>query len=254
MGAGLIGAEDVFRAAEGGAVVIARAALGAEQIVKPVLFVQVRSFQAAAQGRAHGDPPGIAHNGFRRRVILHKADPAGLAPVVPGLPFQGKEPLAPVVVMKEGGVEARRVEIHRLRPGTVDLRGGDQIVVDVKKAGVHGAHDPIDQIKQPVLLAPAQAGRPHALGGGKAPQRKPLGVPQQMGLQLPVLQVPGMVYRDPGEPLKGGAGQIVVVSPAAEAGVGVKARQDGISDHNDIPRFMDNMIVHVIPFPEICPP
>ena len=156
--------------------------------------------------------------------------------------------------MQQGSVKARRVEIHRLRPGAVDLRGGDQIVVDVKKAGVHGAHDAIDQIKQPVLLAPAQAGRPHALGGGKAPQRKPLRVPQQMGLQLPVLQIPGMIHRDPGEPLKGGAGQIVVVSPAAEAGVGVKARQDGISDHNDIPRFMDNMILHVIPFPEICPP
>jgi len=130
--------------------------------------------------------------------------------------------------MEQGRVKAGGMEIYRFAPGAPDVLRGDEEIVYVKIPGVHGVHHAVYDVKQSLFFTPGQAGGPDALGRGKAAQVGPLRVGEDMGIQLPVLHVTGVVYRNGGEPLKAGTGDIVVVPLPADTGVGVEAGQDGI--------------------------
>ena len=113
-GVALIGAEGILCPRHGDAVVIARAALGAHQIVIIPSFGQMRRFQAAPIGAAAPDAPGVAFNGFRLRVIFHDTDRAGLFVAVARLPVQRHYPFSAVRIMAQRGVKAGGVQIHGL--------------------------------------------------------------------------------------------------------------------------------------------
>ena len=190
----------------------------------------MRALDAAPVCAAAVDPAQRAAHMPGARVILYQADGAGLFLLGPGLPLKGDHVLFAVVIVEHGAVKARRVQIYRLRPGPGDLGRGDHVVVHVKIARVHRVHDAVGQIKQPVLLAPGQARRPNALGRGQPLQMRRSRTLQAVGQKRPVLQIAGMIDGDAGQPLKGGQGDIIVLAPAADAGIRVKARENGIGE------------------------
>lgn len=230
----LIGAPYIARAGHGDAVVVAGASLRAHEIVPAVAPGQVRGFDAAPVGAAPPDGFGVSHNRLFFRRILHQADHAGLFVVDPGFPLEGYQILAPVLVVQHRGVKPGGVQIHRLRPGTPQIGGGDQEIVHVKIAGVHRVHDPVNQVEPVLGFAVGQAGSPDPLGAGQLFQIHLFVVGEDVGVEFPVFQIPGMVHGYAGEPLKGGHGQIVVIALAAEAGIRVEAGQNRILNHNSL--------------------
>ena len=231
---GFIGAPDALGPGHGRAVVVARPALRAHEIVIVPVPGQVGRLDAAAVRGAAPDPPGQADDLAHRRVIFHHADGAGLFVAVPGLPLEGDDVLSPVGVMQHGRVESGRMQVDRLAPGPPDVLRGDHVIIDVKIAGIHGVHDAVDHIEEVLRLAVGQAGGPDAFGGGKSLQVRILRICEGVGAELPVFHIAGMVDGDAGEPLEGGHGNIEIIAFAADAGIGVEARQDGISDHDTL--------------------
>ena len=73
-----------------------------------------------------------------------------------------------------------------------------------------------------------QAGRPDALGRGQTLEIAGPLVRQHMGIELPMLHILRVINGNPGKPLKAGNRDIIVVFPAADAGVRMKAGKNRI--------------------------
>ena len=130
--------------------------------------------------------------------------------------------------MEQGSVEAARMQIDGLAPRTGDLLGGDEEVVDVHPLGNHAS---VNDVKQTLLLVVAQIRRPDALAGGQHREAELRLVRENVGDELPVLEIPRMVDRNTRKPFKGGCCDIVILPPAADAGIGMKAGKNRIADH-----------------------
>ena len=218
--------------------VVARAALGAHKIVVLSVPGQVRGLKAAAVRPAAPDALRESDDGLCLRIVLHDADRAGLFIVRPRLPVERYQIFAPVGVMKQRSVKTRGVQVNRFAPRTFDVLCRDQIVIDIKISGVHRVHDAVDHVEEVFLLRVGEARRPDSLGGGESCEVAGLLVRENMGIELPVLHVPGMIHRDPRKPLEAGHRDIVVISLAADAWISVKTGQDRVFDlHAGIPPF-----------------
>ena len=147
LGISLIGPPDLGTAAHGDTVVIARAALGAHDVVILASLGQVRGFDTAAICSAAPHPFGVTHNLLLYGIVLHHANGAGLLIAQAGLPLQRNNIFLSVVVMEDGSVKAGGVQIHRLTPRASDILGCDEKVVHIKVAGIHGVHHTIDHIE-----------------------------------------------------------------------------------------------------------
>ena len=234
----LVGPERIFRPRHRHRVVVAGAAFGAHEIIVLPVPGQVRGLKAPAIRPAAPDAPRKSHDGLCLRIILHDADRAGLFIVRPRLPVERYQIFAPVGVVKQGRVKPRGVQVNRLAPRTFDVLCRDEIVIDVKISGVHRVHDAVDHVEEVFLLRVGEARRPDSLGGGESCEVTGLLVREDMGIELPVLHVPGVIHRDSRKPLEAGHRDIVVIALAADAGVGVKTGQDRVFDlHAGIPPF-----------------
>ena len=216
----LIRPPDRLRPPHGGAVVIARAALGADDVVILPAAVQMRPLHPAALCPAIPDAARVVKQLFLPGGILGQADRAGLVIALPALPVKREQPFPAVPVVEERGVEAVRLQVDRLAPGAGDLFGRDEEVVNVHPLGRHAAIDDIEQI---LLFVVAQIRRPDPLPGGEHAEAQLRFVGEDMGDELPVLEIPRMVDGDPGEPRERGYGEGIIVPLASDARIGVKA-------------------------------
>ena len=228
---GFVGAEDIFRARDRHTVVVARPALGAHEVIVTVLLIEVRRLDAAAVRPAGIDALRIADDLPLLRIIFRDADRAGLLVADAGLPFQRDDVFSSVVIVEQGGVEPRRVQIHRLRPGTPDVFCGDQVIFNVKIARVHRAHHAVDDVKEIFLLAVCETRRPDALARLDQFEVRGGVAVKHVGVQFPVHKIARVVDRQARQPLECGHDNIAVIAFAADAGIRVEARQDRIVYH-----------------------
>ena len=156
LGVELVGAEEALRAGHGHRVVVAGAALGGGEVVPAAALEEVRALDEAVR-RAGEDVADRAGQAARGGVVLLAEDAveggaAGAAADAVGgvLPLLVQEPLAAVVVVEERRVEARGVEVDRVRPGAGDRGRGDEVVVGVLEVAVEPLHVGVDQPEQPV--------------------------------------------------------------------------------------------------------
>src|SRR3954447_7687608 len=112
----------------------ASATFSGEQIVVAVAFVKVRRFGQADSHAGKNVFPLADQLACGMRIFLqHDAREAVLSrPMIPELIDQI---FTAVILMEQRWIEAAAVEIHRVRPITIDGGAGDQIVVEVTKRG-----------------------------------------------------------------------------------------------------------------------
>ena len=149
---------------------VARAAFGAHQVIFPVPFVEVRSFDAAPIGTAAPDALRIADNAFRRRIIFLNRDDARLFVAVAEFPFERHDVFPAVVVMQNRRVEADRIEIDRLAPGTADIRRRHEKIVLIEKTRIVRNHPSVENVKEFFALAPGEARSPDSLRRREHPE------------------------------------------------------------------------------------
>ena len=165
------------RPSEGYAVAVASAALGAHDVIIAIAPGDMRPFRHAIHPLP--DPLRIANRRFRQRIVLHDRDRPAI--VIPGLPIDGDDPFSTVIVVENRGVIAHGVDIDRLAPWTANLRGGDQIVIDIKIAAIHGVHDAVNHVKELVGFTPGETRRPDTFGGAQFAQIQRLRIVEHMG-------------------------------------------------------------------------
>lgn len=143
---------------------------------------QMRGFNAAPIRTAPPEPLRHPNHLLLYGVILHNADGTRLLILCAGFPLQGYHIFFPVIIMEKRCVKASRVDIDRLAPKTAGIRGGDEVVVHIEVAGVHGVPHAIQHIEQVLFFAVGQAGGPDTLGRRKFLQVRIICVLQCMGV------------------------------------------------------------------------
>ena len=142
-----IGTPDIFGAAHGDAVVVARAALRAHDVIVFPPLRQMGRLDAAPIRAPAPDPFHMAHDLLFFGVVFHHADLARLLIAFPGLPLQRYHIFSPIVIVEQGRIEACGIQIHRSAPRSPDILRRDQKIVHVEIPGVHGIHHAVYHIK-----------------------------------------------------------------------------------------------------------
>ena len=232
----LVGPVDAPRARHGDCVIVAGAAFGRRQIVEPS-----RLKRCGPSTRPWGLPAKDvlcrADEALRCRVVLLEQDAGeggvlrvAADPARDVVPEHVEEPFAAVIVVEQRRIEARRVDIDRVRPWTFDGRRGDDVVVHVLEVAVEPLDVGVDQPEQAV--GKGQARRPDAAGIGIAAHVELAGAIERPLDQAPVHQVARVVDLDAGIPLEGRGGDVVVVADAADRRIRIEAAEDRVADHS----------------------
>ena len=233
-----IGSVNLSGTRHGNAVIITGSPFRAHKVIITVPAVKMRAFQTAASGCTIPDSFRHSCNCFFLRGIFGKADCPRFPVTVPRFPFQRNNPFPPVLPVIQRRVKAGRMQIYRCTPWPPDVRRADQIIVNVKVTGIHGSHHAIDDIEQIFLPAVRQTGCPDSLGRGKPRQFHSAFLCQNMGIQLPVLHIAGMINGNPRKPFKGGECKIKISVFSAQAGVAVKTGKNRIVNHDKAPSYL----------------
>ena len=144
------------------------------------------------------------------------------------IPEHVHEPLPAVIVVEEGGIEARAVEKNRIRPWPLDGRRGGEPVAAVLRRPYPRLHVGIHEVEK--TPAEAQARRPDAARievSSHVQEARPV---QGTIQEAPMREVPGMVDADPGEPFEGGGGDIVVALHTKDRRVRIEAGKNRVAD------------------------
>ena len=210
VGVGLVGAFDVAAAGDGERVGQFGAPFGDEQVVVAILFIDMRPFGVAS---AHARPEEDALCELFACVGVDLAEPDAVVGVA--------HHVAASVLPIERGVDAPLFQPARLTPGAVGV--GSRYDEVAPSAHVGG-----DEVEGAVVVA--QRGGVDAEPGVGSFQRQLRGTGEDVGYLLPMNKVGGVIERHAWEVLEGRVDQIVVVSHAADGGVGVEARDNGIGE------------------------
>ena len=218
---------DAARAGDRHRVIVTRPALGDRQIVPAVALIEMRSLgePVLAAGEDVVDRadepagPGVIflqQNSGEGRIL----SVAG-RPILAVVPDHVDEPFAAVVVVEEGGVEAARIHIGRVGPGTLDRRRGDDVIVSVLEGAAEALDVGVDQPKPAVGVGEAR--RPDTAGIGVAAHVELCGAIERTGDEPPVHEIARVMDLDAGIPLEGRGRDVIVVADPADRRVGIEA-------------------------------
>src|SRR5699024_1425320 len=152
-------------------------------------------------------------SGFKIDREHADAGPAALVAVRPGV-VDGA-----VVVPEQRGVDAALVDVDRLRPFAADVVRPDEEVAAVR-------HIRRNHVKPAV--APADRRRIDAARGAAVFERKLAVARQHVADLLPVQQIAAVPQRHAREKLERAVDQIIILADAADARVGIEARDDRV--------------------------
>ena len=150
------------------------------------------------------------------------------------VPHHVDEPLASVVVVKERGVEAARIDVDRVRPRALDRRRGHDVVVRVLEVAVQPLDVGIDQPEFAVGMG--QAWRPDAAGIGFAAQVELGGALERPPHEPPIDEIARVVDLHARIPFEGRGGDVIVVARAADRRVGIEAGRIGLRMRIEAPQ------------------
>ena len=230
----LVGPFDATRASHGHRVVVARAALGRRQIVPAVALVEMRpldeTVRAAGEnvaGRsdqlAGGRVPFLQEDAGESRVAQVGARAGAV------VPDHVQEPFASIIVMKERGVEAARIDVNPIRPWSLDRRRRRDVIVGVLEAPLEPLDVGIDKPEPAVGVR--QARRPDAAGIGLAAHVEQRGPIERPPHQPPIGEIARMMDLHARIPLERRGRDVIVFADATDRRIGIEARQDRIADH-----------------------
>ncbi|MNJ31102.1 hypothetical protein D3C77_257270 [compost metagenome] len=148
-----------------------------------------------------------------------------------------QQPLAAVIVMEQGRIEAAAVQINRLRPRAVDGFSRNQVVMAILEWPLRTLDIRIHEIEQSVMIAELR--RPNAAIPRVSLQLNL--IRQNIRAMLPFRQVGRFVHSNAWQPFKRGNGNIISVLGPYNTGIRVKARQYRVADHccNSVIRNQD---------------
>lgn len=159
-----------------------RAALGREEVVVAIEFVQMRPLDGFDIRAAPNGPCGLGHQTHPLRIELGEGDAIEGMMILAKVPGLLNQILPAVIIMEQARIEAHTVHTDRLRPGAVDIIRSDQVIGTVLERAVdHLSHPhtrartchPHRKDPEPTHLLtrgpPAyRAGRPYSTGPAAA--------------------------------------------------------------------------------------
>lgn len=227
MGVDFVGAPDVFAAGECGGVLVPCAGFGREEVVVSVSLVQVGAFYQIQLCAFEYRFPRADQLPCLLIPLLHADSREGPRP--PPVVLQHvHEPLLAVVVVEQTGIEARRIDIVRVTPWSLDLIRGHDVVRCILEAPVLPLHIRVHEVE--LLPIMRQAGGPDAARVRVTPHvelRLPVKRPSD---ERPVGEIARVVDLHAGKPFECRGRDVVVFSDAEDGRVGVEAWEDGIED------------------------
>ena len=128
-------------------VIISGSALGTHNIIISVSFGQMWCFNTAPIRSSLPDPFWISNDLLFLRIILRNSDHSWLLIAFSRLPIQRYNIFSTIIIVKNRGIEARRMQVYRLTPWSLNILCGDQKIIHIKITGIHGIHHTIDYIK-----------------------------------------------------------------------------------------------------------
>ena len=206
---------------------VTRSALRDQQIIVFTDVVQMRPLRRArvVQRAVRAQDVPLAQQLARPEIQLLKPDVAAL--VLPVLRIRAH--IAKIIrfaaVKKERGVDPFCALDHdgvRPRPRGILRRHEKVDVAPVKRS----SHKRRDHIKEPVMAADRRG--IDALRSAESRQVQLRRAVQTVADLMPVDKIPGMEHRDAREELKRRCDEIIVLSPAADRRVGIKAGQQRV--------------------------
>src|SRR5271166_274673 len=214
-------------------VVVAGAALGDGEVIPAVALEEMRPLgepmrTACEDALRRPDQsalmrvPLLQANAEEGKMLEMRSRPIAM------VPDHVEEPLAAVVVMKEGWVEPARIDVNRVRPAVLDGPRRHDVIVRVLEVAIEPFDVGVDEPEAPI--GEGEARRPDAAGIGLATQVELRGALERPPHKPPVHKVARVMDLDPRTPFEGGGGDVVVVADAADRRIGIEAGQDRIAD------------------------
>ena len=199
--------------------------------------------------RPRKNESGITDEGSGSRIVFLQQDPPTL---VAGtmIPDHVHQPLSTIMIMKKRWIETVAVEWNGIGPFTLDVFGGDQMVVGIHETTAEISHIGEDQVKDTIAMAESRS--PDSAGGRVPSHVQLVRASQSMPEQTPVDQITRVMNAYPGPPFKSRGGDVEIISHPDDGGIRIETWQNRILNRQCEPRA-DALNAHPTPRFETCP-